>query len=214
MANGITIEVKGVDEVVKKLGDLLSPSQLTRLNREIGINVRERTADHIGRASVSRHKTADRLGAMHTGFLEFAPARGELRGGSNYKGTGDKPYTEVQNISQGGVSVVIANTPSLVRAFGPVTITPKRAKALTIPISKEAYGRSARDFPRKLACITTRKGHALLVEKNSESDSSMRAHYRLVSKTTLPQDSGLLPVSTDIEEWAEDTIEVVLESCL
>lgn len=208
----LTVENESLKILRESLGAMFGPKMKKDLNREIGINVREHVADHLARASVDRHKTADRLGAKHTGFLEFANTRG-MRGGSNFKGDGPKPFTKVEGVTEEGVSVVIGNTPGLRRAFGPLTITPKRAKALTIPIDKDSYGVRARDFPRKLFCITSRKGHGLLVEEQSGRKSKkqrLRPKYLLVKKSVLKHDPNLLPNNTEIQEWSSDSIESFL----
>lgn len=186
---------------------------MTKMNRDIGINVREHIADHIGRASVSRHKCADRLGAPHSKFLEFAPAKGQLRGGSAYRPTDGRPtpFTEVRDITDTGSTVVIGNTPGLRRAFGPLTIRPKKAKALTIPIDREAYAKSARDF-RNLVCITSRKGHGLLVRREDTGRGHFRPLYLLVGKSVIPQDRGLLPTRAAMQSWAEDAAEAFVEA--
>lgn len=215
----LEVEVKGLDEVKKSLGDILSPSVLKSLNRSIGITVRERTADHIAKASVTRHKSADRLGAMHSGFLEFAPARGQLRGGTDYKPQGDNnegaPFTEVQNITSDGVSVVIGNTPGLRRAFQSLTITPKKAKALTIPIDKISYGRRVSMLKAQGHQIFRPRGTNILAESEGKGKSAkLRPLYALVKKTVIPQDRGLLPSDNDIQEWSADTVEAFLEAMI
>lgn len=217
MADGIDIRVEGIGIVKYELGDLFNGNMQKSLNRHIGINVRERVADHLARASVTRHKSADRLGAVHSKFLEFAPARGQLRGGSKYNGPEDPPYTEVQNIKETGVDVVIGNTPGLKRAFGPLTIRPKRVKNLTIPLDRDSYNVSARDFPRELALIKSRRGSVLLVEEQTGKKAKkqrLRPKYLLVKKSVLKHDPDLLPNNNEITEWAEESTEAYLESLL
>ena len=220
MGADLKITVDGIDKLKATLGDILNARRMTALNRAVGIGVRERVADHLARASVSRHRTADRLGARHTKFLEFAMARGQLKGGSSYEGKGASPFTEVREIDQSGATVVIGNTPGLRRAFSPITITPKRAKALTIPISREAYGYGARELEaktgRRMFCITSRKGHGLLVEgdRSGKGSGRIRPQYLLVKSVTLRKDEGLLPSSAEISAWASCLAEKHLESLL
>lgn len=220
MNDGIEVSSSGIGEALAPLANIVDSQFRRDLMRHIGINVRERVADHIARASVTRHKSADRLGAVHSKFLEFAPARGQIRGGSRYKGkdpNSPSPYTEVQNITDTNLSVVIANTPGLRRAFGPLTITPKRAKALTIPIDKDSYGVSARNFPRELVLIKSRRGHALLAELQNGKKAKkqrLRPKYLLVKKSVLRHDPELLPQNDEVSEWAMETTETFLESLL
>lgn len=207
------IQMSGLDEAAARIADRLTPKQLRSLNREVGINVRERTVDHIAKASVTRHKTADRLGAMHTGFLEFAVARGRLRGESDFNGKltdgRGRPFSEVQDISDKGVAVVIGNTPGLSRAFHPLVITPKKAKALTIPVHKFAYGKSVKDL-RAEGHVVFRVGKCL-AEAAPEERNGIRPLYALMKKTTIPQDRGLLPKESEYADWAADTAEAFLE---
>lgn len=214
------IAAEGVERVRSELGALLSRSSMLRLNREIGINVREHTADHIARASVTRHKVADRLGAKHTKFLEFAPARGQLRGGSKFDAPdGKQPFTEVRDISDDGVLVVIGNTPGLRRAFGAITIKPRKAKALTIPLHKIAYAKRVADLRSEGHEIFRPKGTNILAEEVSKGrgkrkKTEFRPLYALVKSTTLPQDRGLLPSDANLKTWTRDTTEQFIDAML
>lgn len=216
----LEINTEGLERTRSELGALLTPSAMLRLNREIGINVRERTSDHIARASVTRHKVADRLGAKHTKFLEFAPARGQLRGGSKFDApNGKQPFTEVRDISEDGVSVVIGNTPGLRRAFGAITIKPRKAKALTIPLHKVAYAKRVADLRSEGHEIFRPKGTNILAEEVSKGrgkrkKTEFRPLYALVKSTTLPQDRGLLPSDANIKTWTRDTTEQFMDAML
>lgn len=116
----LSVSIKGLDALKQKLGGLWTRSLRTRLNRHVGVFVREQVASHIAAASKDRHKCADRLGAKHSKVLEFAPARGSVRGGSAARGLSaeDAPYTEVVDVTPEGSKVVVGNTPGLRRAFG------------------------------------------------------------------------------------------------
>lgn len=204
----LSVNIKGLDALKRKLGSLWTRSFRTRLNRHVGVFVREQVASHIAVASKDRHKCADRLGARHSRVLEFAPARGSVRGGSAARprpGEGT-PYTEVADVTPEGARVVIGNTPGLRRAFGPLTITPKRAKYLTIPVDKEAYGVRAREFPRALVFITSRRGHRLLAEETRDATHRLRPKYLLVRSAVVRHDPGLLPRPSEIHSWAHDAV--------
>ena len=219
MKSDLEIAVKSValGIISKKLGAMFVPKMKTDMMRSIGINVREHTADHIADASDSRHKSADRLGAAHTGFLEFAPGRGQMRSESEYEdkdGQG-KPFTEVQNVSTNKVDVVIGNTPGLSRAFGPITITPKKAKALTIPINKISYAKRVGELKDegfkifKLPSDPQSKRDGILATE--DESGGIIPLYVLCGKVTIPQDRGLLPSDSDIEDWCEDSIVSFME---
>lgn len=209
----IEVDTGSADRLRKELGALLNANTMRRMNRELGINVRERTADHIAQASVSRHKTADRLGAPHSKLLEFAPARGMLRGGSKFKGQGEKPYTEVADIKENEVSVVIGNTPGLRRAFGSITVRPQKAKALTIPLHKVSYGKRVADLKNAgIKIFRPSKSNILADMQGKGKRAKLRPLYALVKKTVLSQDSGLLPTQNDIRQWSLDSAEQFVET--
>ncbi len=205
MAVTVEIRAQGAVQLKKELEGVLSTARIRSVVRKVGVFCRERLADHVAEASTARHKTADRLGAMHTGFLEFAPGRGQMRAGSKRRPDGGEGFTEVRNATENGVDVVIGNTPSLVRAFGPVTIRPKRAKALTIPIDKISYARRAGELRREGHSIF-RAGRVL-----AENDGGkLRPLYLLVKKTVLPKDEGLLPTRERFGAWASQAFDDVL----
>jgi hypothetical protein len=108
------------------------------------------------------------------------------------------------------------------RVDGPVTIKPREKKYLTIPIHKDAVGRTAGEFAwrapeRKtrgrggkrrrliqgLVMITSKKGNKLLVRMNQ--DGSMTPYYALKTSVTLTQDEGLLPDGKQLGQVAEKT---------
>lgn len=213
--NDWEIKVDGLERTREELGALLSPSAMRSLNREIGINVRERTADHLAKASVSRHTVADRLGARHTKFLEFAPARGQLRGGSAYKGKDAHPFTEVRDIRDDGVTVVIGDTPGLRRAFGALVITPRNKRALTIPLHKVSYAKRVADLREEGHNIFRPKGTNILADTTGKGKrAKLRPLYALVKRTTLRQDRGLLPKEGEIRRWAMDSTEQFIDTLL
>ena len=212
MEHHIEINDSEVKKLLNSLRSIMTQRMMRDICRSVGINVREHFSDHIARASVSRHKSADSLGAEHTKYLEFAVARGQMRSESDYspKDGEGKPFIEVQDVNPGSVAVVIGNTPGLERAFGPMTITPKRARALTIPINKIAYGRSVKEVEDKGFDIFHPKGTRILAA--SDGKDGVIPLFVLCGKVTIPQDTGLLPTENEIEEWSADSIEAFLET--
>lgn len=208
----LSIQLNGLSDAIRALDGFLSPESMRGLMREIGINVRERTADHIAMASVTRHKTADGLGAEHSKFLEFAPGRGQMTAGSAYipKKGEEEHRSEVRNVGTESVEIVIANTPGLQRAFGPMTITPRRARALTIPINAVSYAKTVAELRDEGHQIFRVPGTEILAETINE-EGDIRPLYALKRRVTIPQDRELLPSSRDIEDWAYDTSDAYLE---
>lgn len=200
----ITIRVEGVERLRRSLGAEFSPARMTRLAEAIGYDAQEMTADHMARASVDRHKTADRLGAVHTKFLEFSPGR--TRSASPRGG-----FTMSKDADPTGVTVVVGNTPGLSRAYHDLTIKPGAGKKyLTIPTHADAYGRKAKEFKnqgRRLFVLASKSGNLSLFEKQGKNIVRM---YALVKSVTVPKDEGLLPTAKDYQEWAEETAEAFL----
>ena len=201
----LKIDVVGARQISVALTSSFSPAQMVGASREIGYNCQERTADHIARASVSRHKTADRLGAVYTKYLEFAPGR------TRSVGTHGNAI-ESSDATAYGVSINVLNTEGVARAYHDVTIRPRMAKALTIPVHADAYGRRVADLKAEGRAIFRPKGTRLLVEELP--GGKMRPLYALVKSVTLPQDPGLMPSDSDYSEWASDTLDALAELLL
>ena len=212
MATNYDIGIDGLEKAMADaLGRMLAPEAMKRMNREIAFAVAEMTADHLARASVSRHRTADRLGAPHTGFLEFAPNRVSPGVDSNSRAGG-----AIRQYSTPEMAVVtIVNTPGLSRAFHPLHIAARRAGALTIPIHRVAYARRAAELRTEgwnLFRISTRGGGPgggiLFGRKGGQA----LALYLLRKSVTVPQDEGLMPTKADIEAEARESAEAFIET--
>ena len=198
----VSVQVEGVEQVKAALGAAFTPAARQRMMREIGLNVQERTADHIAQASVTRHKTADRLGAPHSGFLEFAPGR--VRSESKHVNEdGSRGLIEPRDATESSVDIVIANTPGMSRAFHDLVITPKKAKMLTIPINAVSYAKSVRKL-KSQGFEIHREGKVL---KGSRGGDETIPLYVLCGMARVPQDRGLLPMEEQIADWAADTAE-------
>lgn len=137
------------------------------------------TREHITKASRTRHKTASRLGAKQSGYLEKLATATE-----GVRGTGT--LGRVAMTLQGDI---------FKRAFGPVTVK-KKDKWLTIPIAAESYSRRAREFSA-LFMITSKKGNRLLVQRDPDDKKKLKLLYTLKDSVTLPEDRGLLPSDKD-----------------
>ncbi len=188
------IDVSGAEEVAKRLGDMFTPTMMKFINKEVAYNAQEQTADHIAKASVSRHKTAQRLGAKPTGHFELAPGR-------------------VRAIppawDETGATITIAGTPGILRAFAPVKVTAKKANNLTIPIHRIAYGKRVADMQAEGYKIFRPKGKKVLL---GTKDGETYPFYALKKSVTLPQDEGLLPTSEAYADKAIDVINAVVDS--
>lgn len=214
----LTIEVKAAGKAIREITRVFSRESLRGLNGHVGVYVTEKLKDYLDEMSVSRHKTADRLGAKPTRYLEYASGR---------SGNGDQT-TELGKVDAKEINIVIRNTPGLKRAYGPLDITPKRAKALTIPLAAESYGKSVAELRRDGHVLFRPKGRNILAEEvdapkpkrrrgkkgggQAVAQKTLRPMYALVKRVHVPQDRGLLPTDKDFALWAADAAEGFVES--
>jgi hypothetical protein len=187
----VNIEIQVDDKTTPVLTGLLDHlTDLTELHRHLAVDLAEGTRRHIRQAAQTRHTTAERLGSRPTGYLSKAAETVEASGDAD------------------GVSVRVAG-PIFKRVSGPVTITPREKKYLTIPVHADAVGKKAQEHwwrkdppkrPRKgkrprliqgLVLIRSKAGNLLLARPNG--DGSITPYYVLKTSVTLPQDEGLLP---------------------
>lgn len=143
------------------------------------------TRQHITKASRTRHKSAARLGANPTGYLEKIATAQE---GVKAEGTP-------------GLITLRLQGEIFKRAFGQVTVK-KDSKPLTIPIAAESYGRRAKELGPMFR-IKSRKGNVLLVQNDPEDKKKLKLLYVLKDQVTLPQDRGLLPSDEQFLRAAE-----------
>lgn len=200
----ITVQLDD-SQLKRRLGVIMSSRTMRRVNESVGLVVLERTKDFLDEMSVSRHKVADRLGARHSRFYEYASGR---MAGSPLNQT-----TRLEDVSPKGATIAIKNTPGLTRAFGDLHITATRAKALTIPIDRVSHGKRVADLRREGHDVFRPKGTNILAEsKGKGKRARLRPLYALVRSVTVPKDEGLLPGRRKIAEWAKDAVEVTLDN--
>lgn len=138
----------------------------------------------IRAAAPARHDTARALNATPTGYLT-------------------KRAADVDSASDNVGARVIVKGAIFKRVMGPVDVLPKRAKMLTIPVSRESFGKRARNF-RNVFIWRSKKGGGnktpFLARKRGRG---IQLLFALVKKVTLPQDSGLLPTQKDYAKMSE-----------
>lgn len=199
MRGDLDITLDGVLQLRKKLRVILSAEGRRSMNRAIAKQVTEGVKDHIARASVSRHKVADRLGAPRTGHFENAPGR-----------------TELTEVDDKGFEITVRNTPGMKRAFGPVPITPRRVKALTIPLHRISAHKRVADL-RSEGHDIVKAGNVLgeydgtIETVKGKKRKRIRPLYALVKRVVLPEDKGLLPTKRKYEEIASDAAKAWME---
>lgn len=185
----------GRDTNIATLLDELDFTSKTRFFDELADDFEMLIREHITRASATRHKTAARLGAPVTGYLEKLATGSESVRGQGSPG-------RVRLTLQGEI---------FKRAFSQVTVTAKQAKMLTIPWSAPAYGRRAREF-EDLFVFKSKRGAAFLARRIDKS--KIEFLYLLKKSVILPQDRGLLPSDADflavVEKAAQRYVEAEL----
>lgn len=148
----------------------------------------------IGKASASRHKTAARLGASPTGFLEDASAQ----------------VTSQANANEGRA---IINAPGFRRAFSPIVVRPVKSKALTIPISAYAYGHRVGDLKANgWNIFRPMKGGgagpiaARILMGRGPDGAPPAPLYALAASARIPQDRGLLPPDSEMQKTVSNAM--------
>lgn len=173
----ITVEYVGNTNIADLLAEI-DPTDKEKFFASLSDDFEILTREHITRASTTRHKTATRLGAPVTGYLEKLATSSE-----SVKSVGT--VGRVRLTLQGDI---------FKRAFGPVTVTAKQAKMLTLPWSAPAYGRRAREF-EGLFVYKSKRGQIFLARRVDKK--RIEFLFMLKKSVTLPEDRGLLPSGDD-----------------
>lgn len=194
-----------VRPIVEAAGKVFSHQRMTAANRKVGDTLVLKIATYIYDRSLTRHKTADRLNAPHTGVLEFS------RSVPSYTRRGGKIFSVV---SGGKVDVTVQGVPGLARAYRPLDIYPKKAHALTIPISSESYSKTAKKL--------SDSGWKLFVprRKNGERKGVLMGTFAGVTKPLfalckhvhIKRDPKLMPPDRLIETWAANGMREYMEA--
>jgi hypothetical protein len=185
----------GVSEGLRNLGLILSRNRLRDMSACVADTLARKISAYIGRRAPTRHKSAARLGAKPTGVLEFIagnPSRS--RGGGIIEG-----------VERNGEAVItIDGVPGISRAFHDLHITPKKAKALTIPINAMSYAKSAADMERMgwRLFVPRRKGGKRSGVLMGQRGSRRVALFAFAQSVTIKHDPYLLPSRHLMSEWA------------
>ena len=115
----------------------------------------------------------------------------------------------IQNPLQKGMeSIIRILDPRIAQKVYGGTIRAKRVTYLTIPISKEAYGMTARVLERNLGTkifpIKSKKGNRLLVSK---VDGQLKPHYLLKQEVNQKPWPGALPPAKDLSQKFTEGVE-------
>ena len=158
--------------------DLMKSEGRRLLFSDVANAVRILVRSHLFRIAPRHHISAHRLGATPTGHIE--------------KGARATQFTASTN----GAEVIIP-IPGLSRAFGPLTIAPRNAAALTLPVSPHAYGKRVGDLRASGWNIFRPKGKDTLWGKLQDEDDAVPL-YVLKKRVQLKQDRSLLPSDAEL----------------
>lgn len=169
---GIELTARQIpEENLRKL--LAQLDDLSGIHEAIAGEAEELTRDYLREISTYRHKTAQGLGAEPTGALAKAAER-----------VGSSSTKDAATVH------VIGNL--FARAFADVVISATNAKALTIPIAAEAYGKRVGELEAQgWRFFRPKKGSRLLWATNPEGQS--KPMYVLATRIEQQQDRTLLP---------------------
>ncbi len=132
---------------------------------------------YLRREADRRHFTANRLGARPTGLLRKGAAR----------------ITWLASASDAVVSVPIVG---ISRAFHDLTIRPRKAKELTIPVAGAAYGHRVRELARMGWRIFRPRGKDYLMGTKEGGEAKLL--YTLRKSVTVRKDRSLLPTDDQV----------------
>lgn len=161
--------------------DLIKPEGRRQLFHAMADNVAELVRNHLSRIAPRHHISAHRLGATPTGHIE--------------KGARATHFTASSDSAE-----VIIPIAGLSRAFRPLTITPRTANALTLPVSSHSYGKRVGDLRASGWNIFRPKGHDILM--GSLGDDEAVPLYVLKRRVQLKQDRSLLPSDAELSGTA------------
>ena len=185
-------EFKGLKAIQENMRSILGNAG-ERLNRLV--------RSHIRTIAAERHGTANRLGAKPTGHFKASdvlPAK--------------------VNESDNSVTVTVT-TPGIVRAVKDVTILPKEAKSLAIPLHASAYGIQPRELNDRgeydmfrLKKKGSKEPGNILYRRDGDELIPM---YLLVRRVFQKKDESLMPNQTQMMReavnGAESAIKLILE---
>lgn len=145
---------------------------------------------HLSRLGGWKHMSAEKLGAQPTGILGKAATRTSFGASSEF-------------------GEVVIPTPAVRRAFHDVEIRPKRWEFLTIPASREAYGRRAAVLAA-LGWQIFRAGKKKALMGRLSKDDAPKILYYLATSVRQRQDRSLLPSDDEIKTTAAGAMMAVI----
>ena len=170
--------------------DIAKPEFRQRMFAAIADRVENLVRRHLLRIAPAHHNAANRLGATPTGHIE--------RGARTTVANSSAEFAEVV-IPIAGIS----------RAFKDLSIVPRNAAYLTIPIAPQAYGKRVARMRQLGWMIFRPKGRDVLM--GAQKDQEAIPLYCLKKRVDQRQDRTLLPGDDEIGSTAAAAITGVID---
>ena len=192
MSVGVKVAPLGLKLVEASLGRILAlTNDPVRASRVAGTAVRGVLQRHFADLNLRPNKQ----GWSKTGF--WAQVRASV----------------VQIEDDRGVTVQVNDPRFALRLHGG-EVTPKKSRALAIPLKPEFRGVNPRALGDRLFMVRSKSGKAIgyLAERNP--DGSLRMAYALKRRTVHKPDPGVMPTPADIEASALRAVTALIDSTL
>lgn len=195
----LRINIRVEDAVVSRLRTIAQQmvgAGQAEVNRAMGVEVQQITVRHLGRLQGGTERAKSAAGRPHTGW--FARAAGAAAVPSALE-------------ADAGGAVLTIKYPGLSRAFRDVTIRPKTARALAIPLHPQAYGKRAGELWDRLKLFIPKGTRVICANINGR----VTPFYWLASSVTQKQDRSLLPSDDEfvaagkraVKTWVTEKLE-------
>ena len=181
----ITVDQTSLQARLDGLKGVLTRGQAAKAG---GMEMEGVIKDYIGGLARTRHATAKRLGATRTGHYR----------------------EEAVNLtaSDANSATVAVSIPGIARAYRDITIRPKRAKSLTIPIHAWAYGRTVREVRDSGMPVFEIKGFDVLA---TASGGELINLYLLRKVVHQPRRRSLMPTTKRLKQAFGDGVLMAVE---
>jgi hypothetical protein len=162
----------------------LSAAGRVQLHEFMGRSASVTVRDHVTVLAGTRHKTATDLGASPSGFLAQAAEKVALG-----------------EVTEASATITLRH-PGFRRAFEDVTLVPRNARALTIPINPAAYNKTARSMKGLFLAQGKLDSGKTIGLLGKLVNGSVVWMYRLVRSVFQKQDRTLLPDDSELQRAA------------
>ena len=197
MAVSIETRMEGkAGEFLAKLHEQLGDAGRKKIDESAAKSVAALVQKHLFALGNDRHDTAKKLGAQPTNVIGRTAENVSVRQDDN-------------------TTAVVVPHPMFRRAFRDVTIAPRTAKALAIPVAGEAYDKAPRSFAELFVWSRKRKtdgqddkGAAFLARR--KGDALQLMYLLRKGRIEQKQDRSLLPGDAEMAKAAKSGISALV----